>query len=173
VVEEKFAYIREQEDKESNESDDFVDDASRLSPSGASPVEDTPEKKKPRNKYSPREIDTDNCSGKGFCGTTLRLLPNVRDSKVDLGEHSSWFKLFGMDKRLGTKLYMYLGPNIRLNRYLSYQYERMFKSIDGSIQRETHLNAETNITFIKKSVKWETQLKNVKGKSWRKKSNKF
>jgi hypothetical protein len=41
---------------------------------------------RPTSKYAPKEINTDTHKGKGFAGTALMLFPNVRDTKIELGE---------------------------------------------------------------------------------------
>jgi len=40
----------------------------------------------PVSKYAPKEINTDGSRGKGFAGTSLMLFPNVRYTKIKLGE---------------------------------------------------------------------------------------
>jgi hypothetical protein len=104
------------------------------------------------NKHAPKEVSTEDNRGKGFAGTSLMLFPNVRETKVDLGEKSSWFGLFGIDKRVGTLITMYLGPNRRTNRYLTYQYIRLIKSIGGEIVKETRFSEHTQTHYVIKSV---------------------
>lgn len=142
-LEKKLAFIREQE-LESDDSEDLDEtvvsvesgDAIKRFNAAISTVditEDPESPKKKYNKYAPKEIATDDDNGKGFAGTPLKLFPNVRETEMDLGKKSSWFTLFGIERRIGTVVKMYQGPNRRVNRYLTFQYTRLFKSIGGSL----------------------------------------
>jgi hypothetical protein len=92
----RLEHIREEEDKtdEVCDNEDYADgegpDLSRLQPQSTLEAPESNEKMaKPWSKYKPRKFITDLVSATGFAGTSLRLLPNVRDTKIDLGEEHS------------------------------------------------------------------------------------
>jgi hypothetical protein len=97
-LERKLAYIREQERVDEERSmnaqyeAELASRGGRIESGNLDPQQtlDTSEgdTEMPRSKYTPREIDTDLDSEKGFAGTSLRLFPNVRETKIDLGEES-------------------------------------------------------------------------------------
>jgi hypothetical protein len=173
-LEKKIAWIRDQEletaDSEESEVSDASPDSTNLeinlerfhAGSSTVDIEDDPEgTHSSYNKYAPKEISTDDHSGKGFAGTSLMLFPNVRETEVELGEKGSWFKLFGIDKRIGTIITMYLGPNRRTNRYLTFQYIRLFKSIGGKLNNTYHWSEQLQRNYTVKSVDWEFSLKDI------------
>lgn len=171
MLEAKHRFIRDKEDEDeqasaneeylaSLEEQDGKIDTSRLDPSTDMDVSEKSTLRK-FSKYRPRKIDASHPSAKGFAGTSLKLLPNVRDSKIELGDPHEWFKLFGINKRVGTIITMYLGPNCRQNRYLTFQYKRLFKSIGGSVELGTDWDSELNKAVVKKYVKWAVRLKDL------------
>lgn len=72
---------------------------------------------------------------KGFVGTSLPLLPNIRRADVKIGSLDFYLKLFGVSKRVGGTITLSGGPNRRANRYLRVQYMRMITAIFGVIRR--------------------------------------
>jgi hypothetical protein len=75
--------------------------------------------------------------GKGFYGTSLPLIPDIRTSEVSLGLAGKLLEAFGVSRKFGRTVTLYQGPNRRANRYLVFQYNRLIKSIDGSTVRGT------------------------------------
>jgi hypothetical protein len=157
-LERKIAYIREQElehheDNCAAEAEaELAAGLERLAPKKELDTAEESVGKKPYNKYAPKEVYTELSGGKGFAGTSLLLFPNVRETKVELGNKSRWFALFGINRRVGTLITMYLGPNHRSNRYLTFQYTRLFKSIGGTIERKTVYDSTLDTKYVKKSV---------------------
>ncbi len=138
-LEGKLKFIREQEILHEERLIDFENKSKLAAESGsADRTENDDLEDEPYSKYAPKEINTEASRGKGFAGTSLMLFPNVRDTRIEIGEECSWFKLFGINKRMGTIINMYLGPNGRQNRYLVNQYKRLFKSIDGTIKKKSY-----------------------------------
>jgi hypothetical protein len=70
-------------------------------------------------------------SDKGFYGTPLTLIPDVRKIEVEEGIVGQLLEAFGVGKTFERVVTLYKGPNKNLNRYLVYQYKRLIKSIDG------------------------------------------
>jgi hypothetical protein len=82
--------------------------------------------------------DKDICFGnKGFYGTPLPLIPDIRTSDVSEGIVGKLLEAFGVRKKFGRTVTLYQGPNKRSNRYLVIQYNRLIKSIDGSTVKGT------------------------------------
>ncbi|HYT40827.1 MAG TPA: hypothetical protein VEP90_00645, partial [Methylomirabilota bacterium] len=74
---------------------------------------------------------------KGFYGTPLPLIPDIRKCEVSEGIVGTLLNAFGVSKRFGREITLHQGPNKRLNRYLVFQYKRLIKSIDGSTIKGT------------------------------------
>jgi hypothetical protein len=74
-------------------------------------------------------------AGKGFFGTPLPLIPDVRKSEVGEGVVGQLLESLGVSKKFESVVTLSKGPNKRLNRYLVYQYTRLIKSIDGTLVR--------------------------------------
>jgi hypothetical protein len=72
---------------------------------------------------------------KGFYGSPLPLIPDIRESEVSEGIVSTLLSAFGISKRFGRVVTLTQGPNKRLNRYLVHQYKRLIKSIDGTLTK--------------------------------------
>jgi hypothetical protein len=72
-------------------------------------------------------------STKGFYGTPLPLIPDIRKSEVSEGFVSNVLQLFGLQKKFERKVTLFQGPNKRANRYLVFHYRRMIEAIDGTI----------------------------------------
>jgi hypothetical protein len=53
---------------------------------------------------------------KGFYGTSLPLIPNIRNSSVDVGYVDPNLLIYGITKRKGTTVTLETGPNRALNR---------------------------------------------------------
>jgi hypothetical protein len=176
----KNAHIKEREDEEEERAMEAEREVELQSANGGDLSElSQPE---PYCAYKPKEIDTDLDSGKGFAGTALKLFPNVRQTKIKLGEEDSWFRLFGINKKVGTVITMHLGPNRRLNRYLTFQYKRLFASIKGEVLGYTVWNKALNASTKVKYVKWHAALKDIhiaqrsshpNRKAWRKSARIF
>jgi hypothetical protein len=78
--------------------------------------------------------DKDICFGnKGFYGTPLPLIPDIRSCDVMDGTVGKLLEAFGVKKKFGRIVTLNKGPNRRSNRYLVLQYIRLIKSLDGSI----------------------------------------
>jgi hypothetical protein len=88
-LEPKLAYIKEQEILHEENLIDHENKIKLAAESGDSDKTDEEIEVEPRSKYTPREINTDATDGKGFAGTPLKLFPNVRQTKIDLGEECS------------------------------------------------------------------------------------
>jgi len=71
-------------------------------------------------------------NNKGFYGTPLPLIPDIRKSEVSEGIVGTLLEAFGVAKRFDRQVTLSQGPNKRANRYLVYQYNRLIKSIDGT-----------------------------------------
>jgi hypothetical protein len=156
----KLSYVKEQELKaleDENETEGSEGDTS---------------KKKARSPYLPRKLDTDVGGAKTFCGTPLRLIPNIRDTDIDLGEGHEILEAFGIKRRTGTVVTLFQGPNRRLNRYLAYQYKRLILSIGGSIHTRTELVKEFDRIKKTRYVKWATVMTKVDMAKWKKKEKK-
>jgi hypothetical protein len=96
------------------------------------------------SKANPKEAranllkDKDLCFGnKGFYGTPLPLIPDIRTSEVNEGVVGTLLEAFGIVKKFGRIVTLYQGPNRRSNRYLVFQYNRLIKTIDGAPCRGT------------------------------------
>jgi hypothetical protein len=74
-------------------------------------------------------------SNKGFYGTPLPLIPDVRKTEVSQGIVGTLLEALGVGKKFERVVTLSQGPNKRLNRYLVYQYTRLIKSIDGTLVR--------------------------------------
>jgi hypothetical protein len=74
-------------------------------------------------------------SSKGFFGTPLPLIPDVRKSEVGEGVVGQLLEALGVShiKKFKRVVTLKRGPNKRINRYLIYQYTRLIKSIDGTL----------------------------------------
>jgi hypothetical protein len=72
-------------------------------------------------------------ANKGFYGTPLPLIPDIRKSEVSEGAVGILLDAFGVSKRFERVVTLTQGPNKRSNRYLVFQYKRLIKSIDGTI----------------------------------------
>jgi hypothetical protein len=72
---------------------------------------------------------------KGFYGTPLPLIPDIRKSEVSEGAVGILLEALGVSHIKKFERYVTLtqGPNKRSNRYLRIQYKRLIKSIDGII----------------------------------------
>ncbi|HYT41841.1 MAG TPA: hypothetical protein VEP90_05815, partial [Methylomirabilota bacterium] len=78
----------------------------------------------------------DICFGnKGFYGTPLPLIPDIRKSEVSEGVVGKLLEIFGVAKKFERQVTLNKGPNKRSNRYLVFQYERLIKSVNGTIVR--------------------------------------
>ncbi len=64
--------------------------------------------KKP-NFDKPHEMVSDGPKSKGFCGTPLPLLPNIRKTEVEVVSEDKALKLFGMwfTKKVSTIIILY------------------------------------------------------------------
>jgi hypothetical protein len=102
----------------------------------------------------PREIPSDVKGSKGFCGLPLMFIPNIRKSEVNIGTTSKILNFFGINKKLGTSVTLYLGPNKKANRYLKYQYIRLIRSIGGRILYEKVFSEACNKTIYVPHVIW-------------------
>jgi hypothetical protein len=90
------------------------------------------------SKTNPKEdrkamlLDETICFGsKGFYGTPLPLIPDIRKSEVSEGVVGSLLESFGITKKFGRLVVLHQGPNKRSNRYLVFQYQRLIKSLNG------------------------------------------
>jgi hypothetical protein len=82
--------------------------------------------------YNAKDI----CLGnKGFYGTPLPLIPDIRKSEVSEGVVGTLLETFGMTKRFGRQVTLSKGPNRKANRYLVHQYNRLIKSINAKTIR--------------------------------------
>jgi hypothetical protein len=72
-------------------------------------------------------------SSKGFYGTPLPLIPDIRKSEVSEGVVGQLLEALGVSKKFESIVTLQKGPNKRHNRYLGYQYRRLIKSIDGTL----------------------------------------
>jgi hypothetical protein len=79
------------------------------------------------------EDKTIHFGNKGFFGTPLPLIPDIRKSVVDKGVVSMLLETFGIIKRFDRRVTLIKGPNKKANRYLIKQYKRLIKSIDGKL----------------------------------------
>jgi hypothetical protein len=156
-LEKKHAYIQEREDEEV----DRAYEAQCAAELGDPTELPRAEPKKKGVKFEPRIINTDLKHSKGFAGTALKLFPNVRDTRIEVGEECSWFKLFGINRRSKTLVTMYMGPNRRLNRYLSYQYTRLINSIGGTIKVRAISIPGSDEVVMEKYIKWSACLKDI------------
>jgi hypothetical protein len=82
---------------------------------------------------------------KGFYGTPLPLIPDIRSSEVSVGLVGKLLDAFGISKKFERLVSLKQGPNKRMNRYLVYQYKRLIKSIDGELvsgdsNKQSHIN---------------------------------
>jgi hypothetical protein len=80
--------------------------------------------------YSDKTLSFNN---KGFFGTPLPLIPDVRKTEVSDGVVGLLLESLGVKKRFDRVVTLQKGPNKRLNRYLVYNYKRLIKSIDGTL----------------------------------------
>ena len=72
-------------------------------------------------------------NNKGFFGTPLPLIADIRTSEVREGITGKLLDALGISKRQGRIVTLRKGPNKRLNRYLVFQYTRLIKSIKGTL----------------------------------------
>ena len=82
--------------------------------------------------YLDKEVTLGN---KGFYGTPLPLIPDIRKSEVSEGAVGALLDAFGVSKRFERVVTLQKGPNKKSNRYLVFQYKRLIKSIDGTINK--------------------------------------
>src|SRR6266550_5603250 len=68
---------------------------------------------------------------KGYFGTPLPLIPDIRKCVVSEGKIGKLLDALGVAKRFERVVTLSAGPNRRSNRYLKFQYDRLIKSIDG------------------------------------------
>jgi hypothetical protein len=87
----------------------------------------------PINRKKLLEDKTLSFSSKGFYGTPLPLIPDIRKSEVSEGVVGQLLEALGVSKKFESIVTLSKGPNRRLNRYLVYQYKRLIKSIDGTL----------------------------------------
>jgi len=83
-------------------------------------------------------------NSKGFFGTPLPLIPDIRKSEVVDGYVGQLLEAFGVSKKFNRVVTLHQGPNKRLNRYLVFQYKRLIKSIDGTIVKGD-INAQAHV----------------------------
>jgi hypothetical protein len=69
---------------------------------------------------------------KGYFGTPLPLIPDIRKSEVSDGVIGILLEALGVAKKFDQRVTLHQGPNKRLNRYLVFQYKRLIKSIGGT-----------------------------------------
>jgi hypothetical protein len=70
---------------------------------------------------------------KGFYGTPLPLIPDIRSSEVVDGVFSTLLESLGVRRKFDRNVVLYRGPNKKANRYLIFQYKRMIKTLEGQI----------------------------------------
>jgi hypothetical protein len=90
----------------------------------------TPINPKKDDLYQDKEITF---STKGFYGTPLPLIPDIRKSEVSEGFVSDVLQMFGVKKSFDRRVTLFQGPNKRSNRYLVFHYKRMIEAIDGNL----------------------------------------
>jgi hypothetical protein len=112
-------------------------------------VDGVVEKEKESLKEPTKLSDENHKKHKGFYGTSLPLIPNIRNSIVEVGSVNPLLFLFGIQKRKGTTVTLFTGPNGAPNKYLRYQYRRAILSIGGTF------NGKSN------SVTWTKIWKNI------------
>lgn len=61
----------------------------------------------------------------------FRLLPNVSQFQVEVGEYDPLFKAHGLSKRVDTKMHYQEHKNRRLNRYIIHQIKRLQRARDA------------------------------------------
>lgn len=71
--------------------------------------------------------------GKGFFGTPLPLIPDIRSCEVKEGELGRLLEAFGVKRKFNRTVTLHKGPNSKANRYLIFQYKRMFKAIEATL----------------------------------------
>src|SRR5260221_6039380 len=69
---------------------------------------------------------------KGYFGTPLPLIPDIRKCEVNEGVVGLLLDALGVSKRFERIVTLHQGPNKKSNRYLTFQYERLIKSIEGT-----------------------------------------
>jgi hypothetical protein len=79
-------------------------------------------------------------NNKGFFGTPLPLIPDIRSSEVTEGTVGLLLNAFGVAKKFNRTVTLSQGPNKRLNRYLVFQYNRLIKSINGTVTKGDVMN---------------------------------
>jgi hypothetical protein len=79
-------------------------------------------------------------ANKGYYGTPLPLIPDIRSAIVSEGKIGELLSALGVSKRFERYVTLKQGPNKRSNRYLTIQYERLIHSIDGSFVKGDHEN---------------------------------
>lgn len=75
---------------------------------------------------------------KGYMGTPLPLLPDIRKAEVSVGTLHPVLDSFGITKKVGGEVHLYPGPNRKLNQYLIHEYKRMIKTIGGKVVELKH-----------------------------------
>jgi hypothetical protein len=75
--------------------------------------------------------------GKGFFGTPLPLIPDIRKTEVGLGLVGTLLEALGVSKKFERVVTLRKGPNKRINRYLIFQYRRLIKSINGNLVKSS------------------------------------
>lgn len=68
---------------------------------------------------------------KGWRGTPLPLLPDIRHTEIKIGELDTLLSKYGIAKKTGGEVTLYPGPNKKANRYLDNQYKRIIKRAGG------------------------------------------
>lgn len=69
----------------------------------------------------------------GYRGTPLPILPDIRKAEVDVGTSTPWLLEYGINKMEGKEIRLFPGPNKKLNRYLTHEYNRMISIIGGQV----------------------------------------
>ncbi len=76
---------------------------------------------------------------KGFYGTPLPLIPDIRSSEVVDGVFGKLLEAFGVKRKFDRNVILKRGPNKKANRYLTFQYKRLIKTLEGQVVPGTSL----------------------------------
>jgi hypothetical protein len=82
---------------------------------------------------------------KGYFGTPLPLIPDIRRCEVEDGIVGKLLQAFGVKKSFNRKVTLFGGPNHRKNRYLRIHYTRLIQSIGGEmLESDSYTPAHVN-----------------------------
>jgi hypothetical protein len=69
---------------------------------------------------------------KGFYGTSLPLISDIRKSEVSVGIVGALLEAYGVKRKFERTVTLHAGPNRKSNRYLVHEYNRLIKAMNGT-----------------------------------------